>query len=71
MFTAAEIPSYRCVAVSIGETTLYFRRYTDRWFRAHYEDDHGRYETAVPPELPETICGYYPHQTVPLSDSPI
>jgi hypothetical protein len=59
MITAAEIPSYRCVTVSIGETTLYFRRYIDQWFRAHYEDDHGWYETAVSPEHPETVYGYY------------
>lgn len=71
MITAAEIPSYRCLAVSIGETTLYFRRYTDQWFRAHYEDDHSWDETPVPPDLPETICGYYPYQTVPLSEYPI
>ena len=71
MFTAAEIPSYRCVAVSIGDTTSYYRRYAAQtWVRAHHDGDVW-YETPVPAKMPETVCGYYSHRTLPLSEYPV
>jgi hypothetical protein len=70
MLAAEEIPD-RCLAVSIGESTIYFRRYADRWIRAHCGNDGVWYETAVPTNIPETVCGYYPYRTIPLSDYPI
>ena len=71
MLTATEIPAYRCLAVSLEDTTLYFRRYLNHWVQARCADDDIWYETAVPPDIPETVCGYYPHRTLPLSDYPV
>jgi hypothetical protein len=71
MLTVEEMPAYRCLAVSIGETTIYVRHYADRWIRAHAGDDGVWYETTVTAEIPKTVCGYYPHRTIPLSDYPI
>jgi hypothetical protein len=71
MLTAEEMLAYRCLAMSIGKTTIYFRRYADRWLRAHCGDDGVWYETAVTADMPATVCGYYPYRTVPLSDYPV
>jgi hypothetical protein len=71
MLAAEEIPSYRCLAVSIGETTIYFRRYADRWIRAYAGDDGVWYETAVTAEIPETVCRCYLYRTAPLSEYPV
>lgn len=71
MLDAAEMPAYLCLAVSIGESTIYFRRYSDYWLRAYCGDDGIWYETAVTADRPEIVCGYYPSCTVPLSDYPI
>lgn len=71
MLAAEEMPTYRCLAVSIGETTDYVRPDADRWLRAHAGADGVWYETTVTAAVPETVCGYSPYQTVPVSDYPI
>jgi hypothetical protein len=67
----ADIPASRCLAVSLEETTIYFRRYADRWVRATCGTDGVWYETAVVAEIPERVCGYYPYRTVPVSEYPV
>jgi hypothetical protein len=71
MLTVEEMPAYRCLAVSIGETTIYVRRDANRWVRAHAGADGVWYETAATAEIPETVCGYYLHRTVPFSEYPV
>jgi hypothetical protein len=71
MLTVEEMPADRCLAMSIGGMSIYFRRDADRWIRAHAGDDGVWDETAVTAEIPETVCGYYPHRTVPLSEYPV
>jgi hypothetical protein len=71
MLIVEETPAYRCLAVSIGKTTIYFRRYADHWVRAHCEDDGVWYETAVTAAILEMVCWNYPHHTVPPSEYPV
>jgi hypothetical protein len=71
LFTDEEMPPYRCLTVSIGEATNYFRHYADHWLRAHRADGGGWAETVVAPESVEIVCGYYSYRTAPLSDYPL
>jgi hypothetical protein len=65
------IPTYRCLAVSLRETTIYFRHYAAHWFYAARNGNGVWEETAVAPEVPELVCRYYPHHPAPLSEHPI
>jgi hypothetical protein len=71
MLTTEEIPAYRCLTVSIGETTIYFRHYADYSLRTHRATDGGWAETPVAPDVVKVVCGYYPSQIGPLSDYPL
>jgi hypothetical protein len=71
LLTDEEIPPYRCLEVSLGDATNYFRQYADHWLRAQQTDDGGWAETVVAPESVDIVCGYYSHRTAPLSDYPL
>lgn len=71
MLTTEAIPSYRCLAVPMQETTIYFRRYADHWFYTFRDDDEVWEEMVVAPEVVELVCGYYPSRTAPLTEYPL
>lgn len=57
MLTVEEMPGYRCLAVSIGDATNYFRHYADHCLRAHRADDGGWDETPVATDVVDVMCG--------------
>jgi hypothetical protein len=70
MLADEKIPQYRCLKVTLGDAPNYFRHYADHCLHAHRAEG-GWEETAVAPEVPTVVCGYYPYQTVPLSEYPL
>lgn len=71
MLADEEIPQYRCLKVTLGDATNYFRHYADHCLRAHRADEGVWSETPVAPDVADVVCGYYPYQTVPLSEYPL